>query len=91
MTVRNSDYEVTGEHTISHKELPTAKFAIVSDIDGVLTFNSEQVGNTDRVLQQLLTNSSETAPIYLASNNGGFTEQLYASRINKRMNSKTEI
>jgi len=39
----------------------------------------------------LLTNSSEIAPIYLASNNGGFTEQLYASRINKRMNSKTEI
>jgi len=50
MTVRHSEFEVTGEHSISHKELPTAKFAIVSDIDGVLTFNSEQVGNTDKVL-----------------------------------------
>ena len=65
----------------------TATFAIVSDIDGVLTFNNKQVGSTDRVLQQLLSSSSRSkAPLYLASNNGGLLEDEYATKVNNRMN-----
>ena len=64
----------------------TATFAIVSDIDGVLTFNNKQVGNTSKVLLQLLSDSEKAkAPLFLASNNGGFTEDDYGRRVAGRI------
>lgn len=33
-----------------------SSFAIVSDIDGVITFNAAQVGQSDTVIQKLLAN-----------------------------------
>ena len=71
---------------IDESKQTKAKFAILSDIDGVLTYFGKKIGsNTDRILDDLHSKYREEAPMYFVSNNGGLTEQEYADGLNRKM------
>jgi hypothetical protein len=54
---------------------------IVSDIDGVIVKGDEQITNTPKVVQQLISGPQQV-PFMMMTNNGGTTEQKYADKMN---------
>jgi ribonucleotide monophosphatase NagD (HAD superfamily) len=61
--------------------------AIACDIDGVILRGSLIIGNSDKMIKQILTprEGGVTLPFTLLTNGGGFTEERKAEEINKKL------
>jgi len=59
--------------------------AIASDIDGVVVRGREVIGNSDKIIAEVLTPMADgkTLPFILLTNGGGFTEEKKAEEINR--------
>jgi ribonucleotide monophosphatase NagD (HAD superfamily) len=57
--------------------------AILSDIDGVVYRGGHEIGNSRRVINELINQSSQKIPFALLTNGGGISEDERAQYISK--------